>query len=120
MKYKNIKSAIHNFGYSYLSYENYVDGDFVFRELKAIHAKGYDISIDWLSRTFEPRQFYSTRIEKSIGYWTDSLRQHLLNQNVSIESLTDLHLKWPAKQGPFIHALDDRNVEHKKEIKYPS
>ncbi|WP_028024039.1 hypothetical protein [Enterovibrio calviensis] len=119
MKYKNIKSAIHNFGHSYISYENYVDGDFVLYELTSIHRKGYDISIDWLNGHFEPYQLCSERIEKSIGYWFAGLSKHLINQNVKLESLTALHFQWPAKQGPFILAVDDRGVEHKKEIEYP-
>jgi len=32
MKYKNIYSAIHNFGHSFTSLMNYVDGDYVIDE----------------------------------------------------------------------------------------
>jgi hypothetical protein len=69
MKYKNIISAIHNFGHSFLSNENYVDEDFVIDELRNIHRKGYDISVNWITREFEPSQLLSERIKKSIGYW---------------------------------------------------
>jgi len=116
MKYKNIKSAIHNFGHSFASYENYVDDDFVLYELRNIHRKGYDISINWLTGDFEPSQLCSERIKKSIGYWINSLDEHLQKQNVSLGSLQSLDFKWPAKQGHFIVAIDDRGIEHRKEI----
>ena len=50
MKYKRIYSAIHNFGHSFTSLMNYVDGDYVIDELVKIHSQGYDIKIDWLTR----------------------------------------------------------------------
>jgi hypothetical protein len=116
MKYKNIKSAIHNFGHSFASYENYVDDDFVLYELRNIHRKGYDISINWLTQEFEPNQLCSERIKKSIGYWANSLNENLQKQNVCLGSLQSLNFKWPAKQGHFIVAMDDRGTEHRKEI----
>ncbi|AWY00274.1 hypothetical protein A8139_09885 [Marinomonas primoryensis] len=50
MKYKNIKSAIHNFGHSFVSLMNYVDEDYVIDEIGKIHKQGYDIEINWLTR----------------------------------------------------------------------
>ncbi|MCL1045775.1 hypothetical protein L2737_10610 [Shewanella electrodiphila] len=36
MKFKNIAAFAHNFTHSYVSFENYVDGEFVFKDLKAL------------------------------------------------------------------------------------
>ena len=116
MKYKNIKSAIHNFGHSFASYENYVNDDFVIYELRNIHKKGYDISVNWLTRSFEPAQLNSARIDRSIELWADSLEEHLLRQNVELSVIKSLEFKWPAKKGHFIIATDNRGVVHRKEI----
>jgi hypothetical protein len=120
MKYKNISSAIHNFGHSFSSYENYVDEDFVIDELRNIHRKGYDISVNWLTREFEPSELLSRRIEKSIGYWADSLNEHLSKHNIEPSALKSIEFKWPARAVHYIVAMDDRGIEHKKEIKYAS
>jgi hypothetical protein len=120
MKYKNIISAIHNFGHSFSSYENYVDEDFVIDELRNIHRKGYDISVNWLTREFEPSELLSERIKKSIGYWADSLDEHLAKHNIESSALKSIEFKWPEKENHYIVAVDDRGIEHKKEIKYAS
>ena len=56
MKYKHIAGAIHNFGHSFTSLMNYVDGDYVIDELAKIHAEGKDIEVDWLSGRFKPAE----------------------------------------------------------------
>ena len=56
MKYKNIYSAIHNLGQSFLSLMNYVDGVYVIDDLSDITARGLDVEIDWLTNTFIPNQ----------------------------------------------------------------
>jgi len=120
MKYKNINSAIHNFGHSFSSYENYVDEDFVIDEFKNIRRKGYDITINWLTREFEPSQLLSERIRKSIGYWADSLNEHLIKHNVDPCAIKSLEFRWPVKTVHYIVAIDDRGIEHKKVIRYAS
>ncbi len=78
MKYKNIYSAIHNFGHSFTSMMNYVDGDYVIDELSNIHQKEYDIEVDWISGEFEPNQLASNRIEKSLSNTQSNLKTMLL------------------------------------------
>jgi len=113
MKYKNIYSAIHNFGHSFTSLMNYVDSDYVIDELSNIHSKGFDIEVDWLSRRFSPAQMASPRIKKSIGYWGDSLKKHLLSHNVELEKLTSIKFVWPSEQRRYMFATDDRGKEYK-------
>lgn len=92
---------------------NYVDDDYVIDELGNIHRKGYHIEVDWLSRKFEPEQMATPRIKKSIGYWGDSLAEHLSSQNVDIKKLTFLKFVWPAKQRKYMLATDDRGKDYK-------
>lgn len=113
MKYKNIYSAIHNFGHSFTSLMNYVDSDYVFDELANIHRKGYDIEVDWKTRKFTPDTMASDRIKKSIGYWGDSLKKHLASHNVELEKLESLKFVWPAGQRKYMLAIDDRGKEYK-------
>jgi hypothetical protein len=118
MKYKNIKSAIHNFGYSFISDENYVDGEYVFHELARIHSQGHDIIISWLNEKFEPAHLCTERITKSIGYWANGLERLLNSQNVDLGSLTKLEFVWPSNGAHYMKALDDRGMEHIKVVKH--
>ena len=65
VKYKNIRSAIHNFGHSFVSLMNYVDGVYVIDELFDIRKRGHDIEIDWLKNTFTPGSGATETIKKS-------------------------------------------------------
>lgn len=113
MKYKNIKSAIHNFGHSFASSTNYIDHDFVADEIGKIHKKGYDIEINWFTREFKPAQLESERIKKSIGYWGDNLKKHCSSHRVHLENLYSLSFIWPADQSKYMLAIDDNGTEHK-------
>jgi penicillin-binding protein-related factor A (putative recombinase) len=52
MKYKNIYSAIHNFGDSFTSCINYHANGYVIQDLAEIHDKQIDIEINWLTREY--------------------------------------------------------------------
>ncbi len=113
VKYKNIYSAIHNFGHSFTSLMNYVDGGYVIDELEDIHCQGCDIEIDWFTRRFEPESLASSRIKKSIGYWGDSLPKHMASHNVELEKISSLKFLWPAGERKTMLAVDDREREYK-------
>ena len=113
MKYKNIYSAIHNFGASFTSLMNYVDSEYVLDELVEIHEKGHDIKLNWLTREFMPSELATKRIKKSIGYWGDTLKKHLASHNVNIENIQSLYFKWPAGSRKYMLATDDRGKEYK-------
>ncbi len=72
MKYKNIYSAIHNFGDSFTSFMNYTENGYVISDLHEIHRKGIDIELNWLTREFQPAEYATEGILKSIGYWGGS------------------------------------------------
>lgn len=116
MKYKNIPSAIHNFGHSFLSYENYVDSDFVIYELNKINGKKYDIKINWKTKEFQPKSMISDRITKSIGFWHDNINEHFRSQDVEFDCLKSFHLIWNNNENPKVIATDDRGKLYEKEI----
>ena len=113
MKYKNIYSAIHNFGDSFTSLMNYIDGDYVIGELADIHSKGHDIELNWLTREFQPSEMATKRIKQSIGYWGDTLEKQLSSQNVDIEKLSSLFFRRPVNGRKHMVAEDDRGKEYK-------
>ena len=113
VKYKNIYSAIHNFGQSFLSLMNFVDGGYVIDELINIRSKGYDIAIDWLKNTFTPEKEATPRINKSMdGYFAD-IKRHLQSHNVDVNRIRALKLHWPAKGRKYMWAKDDREKIYK-------
>lgn len=92
---------------------NYVDDAYVIDELSDIHRKGYDIEVNWKTREFFPETMASPRIEKSIGYWCDSLNKHLESHNVELKHLETLKFQWPSGQRKLMFATDDRGKEYK-------
>jgi len=117
MKYKNIYSAIHNFGHSFTSLENYVDGGHVIDEIGTIRSKGHSIEIDWIEAKFAPESEKTGRIQKSIGYYSDGLERHLSSHNVELESLISLKFCWPAGGWKIMEAVDDRKKYYKMLIR---
>ena len=113
MKYKNIHAAIHNFGHSFVSLMNYVDGMYVIDDLKDIQARGYDIEIDWLNNTFIPGQEATPAILKSTGFYCSDLKRHLQSEDVDVGRLKELKLFFPARGRKYMWAIDDRNKEYK-------
>lgn len=122
MKLKNIKSLSHNLSHSYVSFENYVDGEFVFKELKelAVKAKGEKVSIFWLYPENKVVPLFSERINKSIEYYKEwlprFLTQHELDASVIAELRTDIYIA-PNKQLEVqAYARDINGKEYVKNI----
>lgn len=98
MKLKNIKSLSHNLSHSYVSFENYVDGEFVFKELRelAVKANGEKVSIYWLYPENKVVPLFNHRITKSIEFYKEWLPkllvQHELEASVIEELRTDIYL----------------------------
>lgn len=109
MKYKNIHSAIHNFGHSFLSLMNYINNVYVRDQLWDLRSQGHDIEIDWLAGTFAPADRITPVIAKSIDQYTATLNQHLLSHDVDPGCILELKLLMPARARITIQALDDRN-----------
>ncbi|MGY0216465.1 hypothetical protein ACWJJH_03640 [Endozoicomonadaceae bacterium StTr2] len=116
MKYKNIRAAIHNFGHSFISFNNFSDSGYLIHALQALHSEGHDIEIDWLAEAFEPGADISPVIRNAIEYWAAGLEQHLASHGVDRERLILLRLKWPAGQTISMEAMDDRSKLYKIEV----
>lgn len=103
MKLKNIKSLSHNLSHSYVSFENYVDGEFVFKELRelAVKANGEKVSVYWLYPENKVIPLFSELVTKSIQYYKEwlprLLTQHELDASVIAELRTDIYIA-PNKQ----------------------
>lgn len=113
MKYKNIYSAIHNFGQSFLSLMNYVDGVYVIDDLSDITARGHDVEIDWLTNTFTPNQQATPSILKSMDYYCGDLKTQMQSQCVELENIKEIKLFCPTKGRRYMWAVDERDKEYK-------
>jgi len=113
MKYENINSAMHEFGRSYLSLMNCVDGVYVLDDLFDIRKKGYDIEIDWLNDRFTPESEATGPIRRSMADWRADLERHLASRDVDIDNVRGLKLVFPARGVCFMWAVDDRGREYR-------
>ena len=86
-----------------MSFENFVDGEFIFNELKelAVKANGERVSIYWLYPENRAIPLFSERVTKSIDYYKEwlprLLAQHELDASVITELRTDIYIA-PNKQ----------------------
>jgi hypothetical protein len=121
MKYKVLKSMAHNFSHSFVSFNNYVDGDHVMEDLRKLAraADGKSISISWIPGHNDPK-LLPERVLKSIAYYKAALPRHIRSSGIDIESIrefrTNIFLK-PNKQiAVEAYLLDDRGTEHVSNI----
>ena len=92
---------------------NYVDGEHIIDELFNIRSRGSDIEIDWLNNTFIPEKELTSRIKKSMTYYSENLTRNMQSQNVDLNRIKALKLHWPAKGRKYMWAKDDRGKEYK-------
>jgi hypothetical protein len=122
MKLKNIKALSHNLSHSYVSFENYVDGEFVFKELRelAVKANGEKVSIYWLYPENKVAPLFNHRITKSIEYYKEWLPkllvQHELEASVIEELRTDIYLAANRQLEVQAYARDINGKEYVKNI----
>jgi len=113
MKYKNIHSAIHNLGASFTSLMNYFLDGYVIDDLESIHNQRLDIEVDWLSGAFAPESLESARIRASIETYRAGVKRQFAQQNVDVDSITQLRFHWPADGRKYMVATDDRGKTYK-------
>ena len=131
MKYKNIKSVLHNFGDSFTSDSNVVAGDVALGYLarRAIRMKRHEFHFDILRGTSVPVELASPPIDASVTAYTAWLPKLLESQNVhrSVLSSASLLLTFDltrvstsigfpdSSEMPvdcIVSAADDRGKEH--------
>jgi len=122
MKYKNIKSVLHNFGYSFFSLMNYVDDeyivDIVAKLIRDIDC--HELKIHFPDGGLVPQIDCPEKLKKSIGYWSDGLPGHAQSQNVDIGKISDITLVVRLTHSGiqyFAEAKDDRGTEYNIPIK---
>ena len=122
MKFKNIKAFSHNLTHSYVSFENCVDGELVFKELKdlAYKADGEKISIFWIYSKDQVLPNFSERITKSIESYKEwlpkLLDQHDLKTSMIHELRTDIFLAQNRQIEVQSYARDMNGKEYTKNI----
>jgi len=105
-----------------VSFENYVDGEFVFRELRelASNAKGKKVSIYWIYPEGKVVPLFSERINKSIEYYKEwlpkLLKQHNLDASVIAELRTDIYFSSSRQLEVQAYSRDINGNEHLKNI----
>jgi len=116
MKYKNIDSALRNFGHSFVSLMNYVDGEYICDELLAAarSATNNEIRIDFSASA--PPLGSSDQLAKSFDHWKAWLPKLLESQNVLPHSVGAVLLRYRlTRMGRevIVEATDDRGQPHK-------
>lgn len=117
MKYKNIDSALHNFGQSFLSGMNYFENDHVMYDVfnVARNLNGETFLINFSTDSYYPATEVNSRIEKSISHYSDRLSGHLISHNLDPKSLGEITLSMRSTNMGFdayMDATDDKGNEH--------
>jgi hypothetical protein len=117
VKYKRIDAAIHNLAHSFLSFNNYVDDEFVLDELHDRLQSYTEVRINFSTGTVEPAAAASPRIVKSLQYWRVSMADHLRREQVEPERIRDVVLCLRVRRGGLgfahsVQATDDRGELH--------
>lgn len=117
MKYKNIDSAIHNLGHSFMSGMNYFEGDHVMYEVEAlVRREPHEVWINFSTGDISPRGEYSSRLLKSVAHYQEWLGDHLRRHHIDPSALKNvtLHHRLTRLGGQSVMlAVDDRGVEHR-------
>jgi len=118
MKYKLIRSMVHNWSHSFMSGMNYVDGRFVFEDVYdlARERRGEKVTISWIPIRTEELFGHTPRVLECIRAYRRDLEKHLLRHQVDARARTDLRTEvWMAENFRMYvraYALDDRGKEH--------
>ncbi len=92
MKYKNYKSAIHNFIYSFISNDYTRSGRLAVNILLDLHSQGLETkaTIDFINKTISPEQSYNKGSEQLLEDYIMWLSVHFSNHNCDFSKLEKL------------------------------
>ena len=116
MKYKRIKSALHNLGDSFLGLTNYFHDFQVLPELdELVRANPDGVSINLSTGTIDPDAGSARHLRQAVVAYRDRLAAHFHAEGVDLAVLQDIrvHYKPTAEGRGFISAVDDRGTEHR-------
>ena len=122
MKYKNIDSALHNFGDSFMGGLNYFDNDHVMYDVykMAEKSKEKEITINFSNGATSHPELVTTRITKSIKHYMEHLPIHLKGQEVEAVAVNNVTLRVKfTRMGSVVsvEAEDDRGQFHHVSVK---
>ena len=117
MKYKNINSALHNFGQSFMSGMNYFEGDHVMYDViqMARKAINHKFQINFSTGNLSQPALLNNRVKKSIEHYRRHLPTHLESHGLNAGSVKEVILKVRLThigQELTIMARDDRGTEY--------
>lgn len=116
MKYKRIKSALHNLGDSFLGLTNYFHDFQVLDELNELVRKNpAGVTVNLSAGTITPDPGAAKHLRGAVAAYRDRLAAHFQAEGVDVGVLRDITLSYrptPRSRGT-ISALDDRGTEHR-------
>ncbi len=94
MKYKNFKSAIHNFTHSFISIDFMKSGRLAVNILIDLHNLGLatKTTFDFIKNTIHPDQAESKESQQLLNDYSDWLPDHFKNQNCDLSKLEQLEV----------------------------
>jgi hypothetical protein len=94
MKYKNIPSMLHNFGHSFMSLMNYVDGQYAIDLLRdALQSvPGHRLEIRFPMRAVDLPAGASPKLRKSVALHADFLPKHMAGHGLAAGTVPEIVL----------------------------
>ena len=94
MKFKNYKSAIHNFAHSFMSIDYMKSGRLAVNALIALHNKGLDTkaTFDFVGQSIEPTEANSKESKKLLTDYLDWLPDHFIKHDCDLTKLEKLEI----------------------------
>lgn len=108
---------LHNFGHSFCSLMNYVDGEYVIDILPDVirKADGHEIHIRFPSGDIVPGVRCPEKLRKSIDYYVEWLPKHAASHGVALVRISDIQLTVTGTHAGIrysVQAKDDRGVKY--------
>lgn len=94
MKYKNYKSAIHNFAHSFMSIDYMKSGRLAINVLIDLHNNGFETKadFDFINKTIEPKAADSKESRQLLSDYLDWLPDHFDKHNCDLKKLERLDI----------------------------
>jgi hypothetical protein len=124
MKYKNLKSFAHNFTHSFVSYENYIDGEYVIEELRKVarELNGEVLSIYWIPDNGPINIKLPKRALASLRSYREWLPKLADQHEVDLFSITELRTDIFKKSNQQLEVLarlrDNQGKEYEQSINF--
>jgi hypothetical protein len=115
VKYKRIKSALHNLGDSFFGLTNYFHDVYVLDELnELIRRSPTGVVIDLSAGTISPDPGPAKRLREAVAAYRDRLAAHFEGEGLDVARLTEITLHYcpTSRSRGTVSAVDDRGTRH--------